>query len=128
MKGGWRNVGYRNGTYRRKENNKDVREYQQKKVMEKNREVQGTTLPDDTVDAISKSPNKFDVLVEDNERQELNMIKDKIIYFKMKWEEDRLKEKEDLNEEYEDVMDGRNDSAIRCSANMISGMDTTDLN
>ncbi|GJY90062.1 hypothetical protein Tco_0505258 [Tanacetum coccineum] len=70
MKGGWRNVGYMNGTYRRKENNKDVREYQQKKVMENNKEEQGRTLQDDIVDAINKSPNKFDVLVEDNERQD----------------------------------------------------------
>ncbi|GKA46942.1 RNA-directed DNA polymerase, eukaryota, reverse transcriptase zinc-binding domain protein [Tanacetum coccineum] len=128
MKGGWRNVGYRNGTYRRKENNKDVREYQQKKVMENIKEEQGRTLHDDIVDAINKSPNKFDVSVEDNERQELNMLKYRIIYFKMKWEEDRLKEKEDLNKENEDVMDGRNDAARRCSANVISGMDTTVLN
>nr|GEX63206.1 ATPase, F1/V1/A1 complex, alpha/beta subunit, zinc knuckle CX2CX4HX4C [Tanacetum cinerariifolium] len=106
----------RDGTYRRNENTNDGREYQQKKVMENNREWHRKTLQGVIVDAIRKSPNKFDVLVEDNERQELNMLKDMnkklqptctethnwsqdmVQYFKMKWEEDRLKDKKDMNE------------------------------
>ncbi|GKC96478.1 hypothetical protein Tco_1161920, partial [Tanacetum coccineum] len=79
LRGGKRNTGNRNGTYRRKENNNNMREYQQKNVMENNRQAQAKTLHDEIVDAIRKLPNKFVVLDENNERRELHMLKYRMI-------------------------------------------------
>lgn len=51
-----------------------------------------------------------------------------IYYFKVKWEEDRMKEREAQDEQYENVLEGRNEVASMCSANEVSGMSTIVLN
>nr|GEY11037.1 hypothetical protein [Tanacetum cinerariifolium] len=53
---------------------------------------------------------------------------DMIHYFKTNWEEDRIKEAEDMNEKNEDALDRGNATANMCSANEISGMDSFVLN
>ncbi|GKE04141.1 RNA-directed DNA polymerase, eukaryota, reverse transcriptase zinc-binding domain protein, partial [Tanacetum coccineum] len=53
-----------------------------------------------------------------------NWSKDMVNYFKLKWEEDGMKDKESMQEDIEDVMEGENISAKMCSANEISGMET----
>nr|GFA50519.1 hypothetical protein [Tanacetum cinerariifolium] len=62
------------------------------------------TIQDKILSAIKKSKNKYDVLKEEeiNVYRELKQLKDRMIA------EDRLKEKENLQEDTEDVMEGEN--------------------
>ncbi|GJV05891.1 ribonuclease H-like domain-containing protein [Tanacetum coccineum] len=112
------------------------------------------TFQDDILSPILKSNNKYVVLEgeEMDKRTKLKSLKDRMLvdqylnkkmqpicveaqnrskdmisYFKLKWEEDRMKEKESQQEDIEDVMKGHNMSARMCSANEISGMETTIL-
>ncbi|GJV47844.1 RNA-directed DNA polymerase, eukaryota, reverse transcriptase zinc-binding domain protein [Tanacetum coccineum] len=103
----------------------------------------GWTIQDEILSAIEKSSNKYAVLEEEvlDENTELKQLKDRMIvdhylnekiqptcsesqnwskdmiaYFKLKWEEDRLKEKDDQMEDIEDVMGSENMCAKKCSA------------
>lgn len=110
------------------------------------------TNEEEILTAILKSNNKYSVLENEvvNEEQELRQFKDIMIvdqylnkklqpttrdwtkdmiyYFKVEWEEDRMKGKEAQDKQYEDVLEGRNKVASVCSANEVSGMSTTVLN
>ncbi|GKF87223.1 hypothetical protein Tco_0258100 [Tanacetum coccineum] len=48
-----------------------------------------------------------------------NWSKDMIDYFKQKWGEDRRKEKEDLRDDIEDVMESENSCARICSGGLV---------
>ena len=117
--------------------------------IEKTRSIQ-----DELLSTIRVSPNKCAALeTNTNESQELNQLKDRLIvdqflnkkvqpscsetsnwskdmilYFKMKWEEDRSKEAKENSEVNKDVLEGMNIAAKVCAANVVSGMDPTVLN
>ncbi|GJX25477.1 RNA-directed DNA polymerase, eukaryota, reverse transcriptase zinc-binding domain protein [Tanacetum coccineum] len=121
-------------------------------VQDKNEESNRSwTIQDEILSAIKKYKNKYAVLEEEeiNKDRELKQLKDIMIvdqylnmkmqptsyeaqnwskdmvnYFKLKWEEDGMKDKESMQEDIEDVMEGENISAKMCSANEISGMET----
>ncbi|GJX27325.1 hypothetical protein Tco_0233621, partial [Tanacetum coccineum] len=81
--------------------------------------AQKWSIQDTIEDALKKSPNKFVALEIMNKKEELNMLKDRII------EHDRMKEIYDMNEKNEDVLEGENVAAKKCSANNVIGMDSS---
>ncbi|GJZ13732.1 RNA-directed DNA polymerase, eukaryota, reverse transcriptase zinc-binding domain protein [Tanacetum coccineum] len=125
-----------NNTYRRKETEKKI------------------SRIDEILPAIKKSKSKYVVLKEEeyNEEKELRQLKDRMIvdqylnkrmeptsaeaqnwskdmisYFKLEWYEVSLKDKEGLQENIKDAMEGGNMSAKMCSANEVSGMESVVL-
>ncbi|GJU07261.1 RNA-directed DNA polymerase, eukaryota, reverse transcriptase zinc-binding domain protein [Tanacetum coccineum] len=120
----------------------------------KTKESRSWIIQDEIMSAIEKSNNKYVVLEEEeiNKSTKLKQLKDRMIvdhylnekiqptcfesqncskdmidYFKQKWEEDRLKEKEDQREDIEDVMECENMCARMCPANEISRVETVVL-
>ncbi|GJS13293.1 RNA-directed DNA polymerase, eukaryota, reverse transcriptase zinc-binding domain protein [Tanacetum coccineum] len=113
---GKRNVWNRNGTYKKKK--KEVVSNDEEQIKKKGSNVSDKgkdwTIQDVADKAIRISQNKFASLENLSENQELNLLKDRII------EEDRLKEAEENNEMNEDVMNGKNIAARKCSANDVN--------
>ncbi|GJT17403.1 RNA-directed DNA polymerase, eukaryota, reverse transcriptase zinc-binding domain protein [Tanacetum coccineum] len=108
-----------NGVYKRKEVVKEVQNDQQKDNTDKSNDAQSKEAKgkEEEMDKRTKLKSLKDRILVDqylNKKMQptcaeaQNRSKDMISYFKLKWEEDRMKEKESQHEDIEDVMEGHN--------------------